>query len=260
MIEVSHESPISMLKASLYYNDYEYALVHLFDKYPKYLKFYLDSIKTRKLYLDNSIFELGDAFDIPKFKEWCEVFCGINEDNFYYIVPDVLEDCERTIENFVNFDFKKGHRIGVAQGSTKAETIKCFEFLRGKCDIIAISFDYSWFGTDNSLIQRALNRVSFINTLDEFGLLKNTKIHLLGCYVPQEFQFYGEYPEIVSLDTSNPVLHGLKRIAYDYNGLKTKESQKLADLIEFKGKIPPEVWFNIGVFKSFLMKGYNGHN
>ena len=30
---VSHESPISMLEASGKYNDYDYALVHLFEKY-----------------------------------------------------------------------------------------------------------------------------------------------------------------------------------------------------------------------------------
>ena len=39
-IKVSHESPLSMLDASLKYNDYCYALVHLFEKYPEYFNFF----------------------------------------------------------------------------------------------------------------------------------------------------------------------------------------------------------------------------
>ena len=40
VIEVSHESPISILDKSLEYNDYAYALVHLFETHPDYYKFF----------------------------------------------------------------------------------------------------------------------------------------------------------------------------------------------------------------------------
>jgi len=61
---VSHESPISMLDASRKYNDYDYALVHLFEKYPEYYNFFKISLNLgREVLLDNSIFELGEAFD-----------------------------------------------------------------------------------------------------------------------------------------------------------------------------------------------------
>ena len=55
---VSHESPISMLDESRSYNDYDYALVHLFEKEPEYYNFFKVS-KTlgREILLDNSIFE-----------------------------------------------------------------------------------------------------------------------------------------------------------------------------------------------------------
>ena len=46
-IKVSHESPLSMLDASLKYNDYCYALVHLFEKHPEYFNFFQ---KARELY------------------------------------------------------------------------------------------------------------------------------------------------------------------------------------------------------------------
>ena len=53
---VSHESPISMLDESRNYNDYDYALVHLFEKEPEYYNFFKVS-KTlgREVLLDNSI-------------------------------------------------------------------------------------------------------------------------------------------------------------------------------------------------------------
>jgi len=35
------------------------------------------------------------------------------------------------------------------------------------------------------------------------------------------------------LDTSNPVVHGIKEIAYDEQGLWSKESQKLHELIDY---------------------------
>ena len=252
MIKISHESPISLLELSKKYNDYDYALVHLFDKYPKYLKFFEESIKSRIMYLDNSIFELGEAFDIGGFKEWCNHFCDINEGNFYYIVPDVLEDCEKTIQNFDNFKFGRGHRIGVCQGKTKSETLECFDYLKDKCDIVAISFDYSWFGDNETpLVIRMWNRVQFIRSLKYKGLLNNVKLHLLGCYLPQEFKYYKDIPEIVSLDTSNPVVHGLKKISYTVDGLISKESQKLVDLIESE-EIPIQVFQNIQMFRGFV--------
>lgn len=254
---ISHESPICLLPFSKVYNDYDYALVHLFEKYPSYLEYFEISIKTRMMYLDNSIFELGEAFDSEKFKEWCNYFCDINESNFYYVVPDVLEDCERTIENFKNFKFDRGHKIGVAQGSTKDLTLKCFDFLADKCDILGISFDYSWFDNEKSLEYRMFKRIEFIRFLKDSGRLDGKKIHLLGCYLPQEVAYYADIPEIFSIDTSNPIVHGIKGITYTPNGLNFKESQKLVELID-TNFIPPEVFINILIFKYFAKGTIDG--
>ena len=57
-IKTSHEVPLSMLEQSRAFNDYDYALVHLFEKYPKYYDFFKKSIEMgRDVLLDNSIFE-----------------------------------------------------------------------------------------------------------------------------------------------------------------------------------------------------------
>jgi len=88
---VSHESPISMLDESRSYNDYDYALVHLFEEEPEYYNFFKVS-KTlgREVLLDNSIFELGHSFDPKKFAKYVEEL-----EPTYYVVPDVLEDSQQ---------------------------------------------------------------------------------------------------------------------------------------------------------------------
>ena len=99
-IEVSHESPISILDKSLEYNDYCYALVHLFETHDKYYDFFVRAKTLNKeIYLDNSIFELGESFDHVKYAEWIEKL----EPNLY-IVPDVLEDYTETCNAWMQWE------------------------------------------------------------------------------------------------------------------------------------------------------------
>ena len=82
---------------------------------------------------------------------------------------------------------------------------------------------------------------------------KNKPHHLLGCGLPQEFSFYrdGEYDFIYSLDTSNPVVHGIKDIEYRPEGLWSKESQKLFELINYVPEESSLILENIEKFRKF---------
>ena len=103
-MKVSHEVPLVMLEESRSFNDYDYALVHLFDQYPEYLEFYKTSLKQgRMVYLDNSVFELEKMFDHFAFAKRCAELASINSDNFYYIIPDALEDKDATCNSFEEF-------------------------------------------------------------------------------------------------------------------------------------------------------------
>ena len=42
---ISHECPKALFQGSLDFNDYDYALVHLFDEDPEYLAFYKECVK-----------------------------------------------------------------------------------------------------------------------------------------------------------------------------------------------------------------------
>ena len=132
-------------------------------------------------------------------------------------------------------------------------------------DYIAISFDYSWYKAISyyetnerpyivmdaedkpmydELHKRDMHRASlelladgrrkFINMLIEDGIWNHNKPHhLLGNSLPQEMKYYSGIKSIRSVDTSNPVVAGIKGIRYikDY-GMVQKPSTLLADLID----------------------------
>ena len=254
---VSHEVPLSLLKKSRVFNDYDYALVHLFEKYEEYYSFYKNSVEMgRYVLLDNSVFETGKMFNSFRFAEHVERLRPSA-----YIIPDSRERGEETKAAFEKFtkDFSlPGIRIGVVQGKTEKELIDCYKFMSEKADKIAISFDYSYYRSiapeGNKWERLAGGRVHFIDRLvDERIINKNKPHHLLGCALPQEFKNYKKYKWIETIDTSNPIVHGIKNITYTKEGLNTKESIKLADLIEERDFDRDLILYNVRMFRGFIV-------
>lgn len=261
-MKISHESPISLLQNSLKYNDYDYCLVHLLDKHPEYRDFFKkSSTLNREILLDCSTFELGVAFDADKFAKEIEDLKPT-----YYIVPDVLEDGYQTMVSFDGFlkNFKElpGLKIGVVQGKTYDELTDCYKYMSEYADYIAISFDYSYYlvtGTGKTKLNRwCTGRHNFVRMLIGDGLWRFDKpVHMLGCSLPQEFKQYVGIPNIRSLDTSNPVMAGIKGLKYAGNlGLQTKPEGKLADHITHK-PTPDEIElieYNIKAFSEIARR------
>ena len=239
-MKIAHEAPLSIFNHVQTKTDYDYALVHLFDESVEYLtKFELALARGREVILDNSIFELGKAFDAARFAHWVQYLQPT-----YYIVPDVLEDGLATIKQFDSFMSKwsslPGKVIGVAQGSTFEEFVECYNYLVDKVDKIAISFDYSffknpfWFPDEPTKYHSYMKgRRALIETMKMQDILReDVPHHLLGCGLPQEFIAYKNDKWIDSVDTSNPVVHGIKNIRYQDKGLEDKESVKLFTMID----------------------------
>ena len=91
MIKIAHESPKACFDTIQSMTDYDYALVHLFEEDPEYLELFLDAkAEGREIILDNSIFELEEAFDADRFAHWVK---ELRPD--WYIVPDALENKKR---------------------------------------------------------------------------------------------------------------------------------------------------------------------
>jgi len=252
-IKISHEVPLSMLEVSRRFNDYDYALVHLFEEYRGYFEFYRDSVDMgRDVLLDNSIFELGEAFEASKFAHWIMKLRPTR-----YVVPDVLGDgietCRKLDEWFGNYAHVPGKAIGVVQGSSYEELTACYKGVDRACDEIAICFHYPYY--EQTDIGRMVGRQNLIDRWLEDGIINKEKNHhLLGCSLPQEFRHYKNYEWIYSLDTSNPIVHGIKEINYRHGELEEKAKVKLADLMEHVPSMLQSqiISFNIQEFRKSL--------
>lgn len=259
-MRVAHEAPLSLMSQVQQVTDYDYALVHLFDESQEYFNFFNDAVqKGRYVILDNSIFELGTAFDMDKFADYIALLTPSA-----YIVPDVLENCEKTIENFELWNSKysdlSGLKIGVVQGDSWESLIECYNYMNEHADIIAISFDYSWYekeypNEETKYHSWMKGRAHLLTRMLEDGIINTNKPHhLLGAGLPQEFARYKPYDWIDTIDTSNPVVHGAQGIRYerlDYgvHGLNDKSSTKLFTMIDNEVANVGDILYNIRMFK-----------
>ena len=262
---VSHESPIQLFETSLTYNDYQYCLVHLMEESDEYRNWFLAVNKRfgADVLLDNSIFELGKSFDPKKYAHWVR---EINPN--YYIVPDVLEDAQGTMQQWQDWrlnhkpEENKSLKIGVVQGKTWQDLVDCYNFMSYEADYIAISFDYSYYkytGIGEGKLERwCSGRQRFIQDLIDKGHWDWYKPHhLLGCSLAKEFKYYVDknITNIRSCDTSNPIVAALKGLRYNGDlGLREKPSTMLCDLIEANVDVDEldDVLYNTKMFKHII--------
>ena len=95
LIKISHEVPRCLLYDSENFNDYDYALVHLLEEDETYREYFLEARnKGRYIILDNSLHELGHAYNDAGLLKWVEELRP-NE----FIIPDVWEDRNASVVN-----------------------------------------------------------------------------------------------------------------------------------------------------------------
>ena len=233
MFKVSHELPVNLLYKSFDWNDYEYCLPHLLDQNEIYRKHFENARESGSyIIMDNSLHELGKSYDEDRLHYWIN---RLEPDEF--IVPDVWQDKTATLVNA-----KKWSRIELPEGVTKVavvqadnygEAVECYSILKGHHDYQKIAFSYGadWYARmvphPNPLVGKMMGRILTISSMYESGVInKNDRIHLLGCALPQEFGYYADFPFIESIDTSNPIIHGLEGVRYNKLGLLTKSETK----------------------------------
>lgn len=243
-MKIAHESPISIFPTVQRMTDYDYALVHLFETNIQYYRQFKDAvILGREVILDNSIFELGVSFDSDLYYKWIEMLQPT-----WFIIPDVLEDTLGTLRSMDKWFSKfitppKMKTIGVVQGKDYREIVECYKDIAPRVDKVAISFDYSYYINNissrgkldyknNKFEMFAAGRSQLLHSLLNDGIIDTKKPHhLLGCALPQEFKAYKHYDWIDSVDTSNPIVHGINGVSYKPYGLDEKISTKLIEYI-----------------------------
>ena len=259
-MKIAHEAPLSIFDKVQKLTDYDYALVHLFEENEEYYNTFVKAKKDgREVLLDNSIFELGTAFDGDVYANW---IVKLKPD--WYIVPDVLDNASATIDSFDRFVSTyaglPGKVIAVAQGSTYDELVTCYTHHANNplVDKIALSFNHPFFQTmqpplGNKYYRMMKGRQKVIHDMLQDGVIDTSKPHhLLGCGLPQEFTEYKDHKWIDSMDSSNPVIHGMKNIIYSPYGLNDKESVKLFTLID-ENVVDKwnDIEYNIKMFRKF---------
>ena len=119
-MKVSHEVPLALLEMSKSFNDYDYCLPHLLDKYEEYKKYFQWAKENnRYIIMDNSLHELGHAYDTDRLMYWIN---ELQPDEF--IVPDVWQDTNASIVNA-----RKWAQIKLPKGVTKVAVVQAQNFL-----------------------------------------------------------------------------------------------------------------------------------
>ena len=235
MIKVSHETPLCLLEDSRLFNDYDYCLPHLLDQEQGYQDYFLTSVaQHRYIIMDNSLHELGHAYDEDRLLHWISVLRP-NE----FIVPDVWEDRTQSVVNARKWAQVKlpigVEKVAVVQATTIHEAATCYQTYK---DLgykkIAFSYGASYYNDvvphANKNLGKALGRMSVISALYKTRVSEeNDRVHLLGCQVPQEFGWYRGFKFIESIDTSNPVMAALEGIRYTNAGLTEKPKANMND-------------------------------
>jgi hypothetical protein len=278
---IAHEAPLCLMPVVRPLTDYDYCLVHLLEESQDYLNFFEESkLQDRRIIMDCSLFELGEAYHSDRYYEW---LLKIDPDE--YIVPDVWQDTNKNIESYQEFTSKydlsklSGKKIGVLQGKSYEDFEKCYKFLDPITDKIAISFGYDYYWNnfsgelkdvlenlgrqvteeelvDSNIIEEELKPLSYclgrITLIEK--LLKNKVIntskphHLLGCGLPTEFSHYKqsleEFSFLESLDTSHPIIAGFFNRSYQKDSsLTTKIKTKMVEI--FEEKVEPHQYLTI---------------
>ena len=255
-MKISHEVPRCLLTASPEFNDYDYCLPHLLDQDEEYKQYFISARdKGRYVIMDNSLHELGKAYNSERLLHWITEL-EPNE----FIVPDVWMQCAQTAAQakyWKQFRYPKKTKLtAVIQGENKNQAYLCANLLSGLgYDKLCVSYGATWYNDffphTNDDMGKALGRVRFVQGLLKLNQLKDTKFHLLGCSVPQEFGWYDNNPRIESIDTSNPIMAALEKIEYTENGLNNKPKANMNNYfdINFKDIQYGSILYNVNKFR-----------
>ena len=97
-----------------------------------------------------------------------------------------------------------------------------------------------------------MGRLKTITNLYKHNIISDfDRVHLLGCNLPQEYLYYTDFKFIESIDTSNPVIHGLEGVRYSQGGLLHKSKQKIDK--DFTQEVTPtqkaDIMYNVHMFR-----------
>ena len=269
-MKIAHEHPLILADLVTQHTDYNYYISTICAQVPEYFKFAKNDSSYR--ILDCGTFEEGKPMETEEYLRYIE---AIQPDEF--VVPDHLFQAEATIESAKEWlQIIKDRRItslpiAVVQGKTLEEQVSCYLTLTSLYDKVAIPYDLPSASSEGETLPTLLphvlpanGRYDLVKHLLTKGLFRrDKKHHFLGIDTTTELLQYtlGELKEfnvsqlIDSIDTSSPILHGLKGIEYNpAYGLLKKNKTMMKELILKEDVDSIDRYLilkNISIFKTF---------
>jgi hypothetical protein len=260
-MKISHELPLGLMHYGYQWNDYDYCLPHLIDKYEQYcLYFQKARLDKRFIIMDNGLFE-----GVTHTTE--DLLSKINLIRpSIFIVPDAWNDSTKTLVNAKSWmmNYKPSlpegvELMAVCQGEDIHQLITTYQTLLD-LGYKHIAFNHSsvaymemYPGMDQ-LKRQMYGRMEFIRKLVLTNTInKNAYHHLLGCSLPQEFMCYKDWKFIKSCDTSNPIIVGAQGERYTDSGLTFKPKEKIEHYMEedLSDRLD-DIIFNVNKFKQYV--------
>jgi hypothetical protein len=262
-MKISHEVPLSLLERSLMFNDYQYVLPHLMDKYNEYKVFMLRyrNQENSFIIMDNGLFE-GVTHTTEDLVE-----------KIHLVKPDIFitpDDWNNPHATYKNAKYWMNTLKSQIPSTTKlmvvlqGKSIEEISSLYDKC--VDLGFKHFAFNHSsetyqrisnhpNKLVNQMMGRIELVNLMKRQGHISdNHYIHLLGASLPQEFIYYKGIEWINSVDTSSPIINGALGIPYEEYGLLTKPKNKIEEFFEdsLENQIG-NIMFNINKFKDYIV-------
>jgi hypothetical protein len=232
-VKLSHEVPFCILEKSREFNDYDYCLPHLMDENEEYRNFFYESKKMgRYIVMDNSLHELGEAYNTERLMHWVN---EIKPNEF--IIPDVWEDYTASVRNakqWSTVELPEGvTKVAVVQAKSLHEAYLCVQSYKDfGYKKIAFSYGAQYYHDlaphPDKDFGKAIGRFMVLSQMCEDKLLSPTdRIHLLGTASPIEFGLYKNIKCIESIDTSNPIMAGIEKRMYYSLGISPKPTTNM---------------------------------
>jgi hypothetical protein len=239
-IKISHEVPFCLLEKSREFNDYDYCLPHLMDKNEEYRNFFYKSKEMgRYIVMDNSLHELGEAYNTKRLIYWIN---EIKPDEF--IIPDVWENSKASIKNaeeWVRIKLpEEVLKVAVVQAKHMWEAKDCVQVYKNLgYQKIAFSYGAEYYHElcphSNKDLGKAIGRYIVIHKLYNSKVLTVLdRVHLLGTASPIEFGMYKDIECIESIDTSNPIMAAIGEMPYTRMGLPSKPLANMNNFQDIK--------------------------
>lgn len=267
---------IALITPTSILNDYcqdskvHLCLAHMVLQDPQYCEFYRSqALDPQKIVImDNSLWELGNAFGYRELREICEKHLYPTE----LIIPDVFRDGPGTVNSFLefmlnvkadissSFEFEglSQRNFVVAQGQDRQEWLECFDFFNEHTDAHTIGLpkvlDDIW---------KPGGRIGCVEFLEATHRIRSDKqYHCLGIWDdPIEVLLLSKHSWIRSLDTALPVHAGLRDVRFHPElGLSRTRTKRPHGYFETPREVAMEHMSAISHNVSLLRRWSNGRN